>query len=107
MTAFDEPTKPEEVPAPTADRALLSAFAEAYVATHTHAESLAFLRATAHILADRDEKASVVVRLRKRDRELAQADAIANRQAVALFRQMLEGCVARLMPSPMPGDADI
>lgn len=99
-----EPSKPEDLPPPSAERALLSAFVEGFIATYPKDKSLAWLRATAAVLADREEKASVVVRLRKADRDRAQADADANRQAVAIFRQMLEGCVARLLPDPEERD---
>lgn len=98
MSAFNEPSSPEEIPAPSALGSLVSAFVEGWVATHPKEEALAWLRATAQVLADRTDKASVVIRLRKKDRDAAKLQAAADLQAVAMFRQMLEGCVARLLP---------
>lgn len=103
MPIFRDPTKPEDIPPPTAEGRLLSAFVEGFVATHPQAEALALLRATASVLHDREAKSSVIVRLKKADREKQRAEAEADRQAVALFRQMLEGAVARLLPE---GDED-
>lgn len=106
MSAFREPSKPEDLAVPSADRALVSALVEAFIATRPKPEAIAFLQKTAQILADREERDNVVVRLRKNDRERQLAEAKANREATAMFRQMLEGCIARLNAPPITDDDD-
>lgn len=96
--SFREPNRPESEPAPTPEARLLSAFAEAFVATRPKDEALRWLRVVARILHDREAQSAIVVRLRRSERERQRAEAEADRQAVALYRRMLEGCVARLLP---------
>lgn len=88
-----------EVPV-TPERSLLAAFAEAYVATQPKADALAFLRKVAQVLADREERDRVVIAMRRGDRARRLAEAKANHDAMTIFRQMLESCVARLNEAP-------
>lgn len=85
-----------DAPSPSAERALLSAVMEAYVATHSRAASLLFLRKVAEILAARDVRDSVLVCLHRPDRIGRMEETRANKLATAMFKLMLEGCVARL-----------
>lgn len=97
-----DPTKPDELPAPTPEAALLSALMEAFVATQPKARALFFLRKTAEILSDRENHDAVVVRLKRSERSQHVAERKVNRQSIALFRRMLEGCVARLGEDGLP-----
>lgn len=96
VPAIREPTAPDDIPVPTAEGELLTAFVEAFVATIPREEALAFLQKTAEVLASREERSKVVVTLRKSNRSREAAKMVANRQAVAMFREALEGCVARM-----------
>lgn len=77
----------------TAELSLMRVLVEAHIATLPTKRALAYLNACVVILREREEETKVVsIRRRKNviDPHLA------NRQALAAFRVILEGCVARL-----------
>lgn len=92
-----DPSSNEEQPEPSAALSFVRVMSEAYVATLPKREALRFLSECASIFAGMEE-AQNVIRIRRRDRDKQQA--VADRQALAAFRRMLEVCIARLNAPP-------
>lgn len=92
-----DPTTADEMPEPSAALAFVRVMAQAYVATLPKRQAMEFLAECASIFAEMED-ASNVVRIRRRERD--KLEAVANRQALAAFRRMLETCIARMNEPP-------